>query len=73
MWPTTRLGTESLRENTGTLHVEENERVRFFVALGIQLSRVLLGIAAGRNGKEFRERLQGMAALRPLGPAAGIR
>jgi hypothetical protein len=47
--------------------------VRFLVALGIQLSRVLLGIAAGRNGKEFRERLQGMAALRPLGPAAGNR
>jgi hypothetical protein len=73
MGPPPDLGTESLRENTGTLHVEENKRGRFFVALGIQLSRVLLGFAAGRSGKEFRERLQGMAALRLLAPAAGIR
>jgi hypothetical protein len=71
--PPLDLGTESPHENTGTLNVEENERGRFFVALGIQLSSVLLGFAAGRSSKEFRERLQGMAALRPLGPAAEIR
>jgi hypothetical protein len=59
MGPSPDLGTESLRENTRTLHVDENERGRFFVALGIQLSRVLLGFAADgaakSSGKDFKE------------------
>jgi predicted TIM-barrel fold metal-dependent hydrolase len=50
-------------------HVEENERGSFFVAPGIQPSRVSLGFAAGRSGKELKEYFKkgGYEAARPSG------
>jgi predicted TIM-barrel fold metal-dependent hydrolase len=50
-------------------HVEENERGSFFVAPGIQPSRVSLGFAAGRSGKELEEYFKkgSYAAARPSG------
>lgn len=53
-------------------HVEENEKGSFFVAPGIQPSRVSLGFAAGRSGKDSRNTLR-KAATRPLALADGIR
>jgi len=50
-------------------HVEENEKGSFFVAPGIQPSRVSLGFAAGRSGKELGEYFKkgNFAAARPSG------
>jgi len=44
-------------------HVEENEKGSFFVAPGIKPSRVSLGFAAGRSGKELVE--PDLAIVRP--------
>ena len=50
-------------------HVEENEKGSFFVAPGIKPSRVSLGFAAGRSGKELEEYFKkgSFAAARPSG------
>jgi predicted TIM-barrel fold metal-dependent hydrolase len=50
-------------------HVEENEKGSFFVAPGIQPSRVSLGFAAGRSGKELDEYVKkgSFAQARPSG------
>ena len=50
-------------------HVEENEKGSFFVAPGIQPSRVSLGFAAGRSGKELEEYFKkgNFAGARPSG------
>src|SRR5919109_426378 len=50
-------------------HVEENEKGSFFVAPGIQASRVSLGFAAGRSGKELEEYFKkgNFAGARPSG------
>ncbi len=50
-------------------HVEENEKGSFFVASGIKPSRVSLGFAAGRSGKDLGEYFKkaGFAAAPPGG------
>jgi hypothetical protein len=50
-------------------HVEDNDKGSFFVAPGIQPSRVSLGFAAGRSGKELQEYFKkgSFAAARPSG------
>jgi predicted TIM-barrel fold metal-dependent hydrolase len=50
-------------------HVEETEKGSYFVAPGIQPSRVSLGFAAGRSGKELEEyfKKSGYAEARPSG------
>ena len=50
-------------------HVEENEKGSYFVAPGIQPSRVSLGFAAGRSGKELGEYFKkgSFAVARPSG------
>jgi uncharacterized protein len=50
-------------------HVQETEKGSYFVAPGIQPSRVSLGFAAGRSGKELEEyfKKSGYAEARPSG------
>jgi predicted TIM-barrel fold metal-dependent hydrolase len=65
------LWTERLdkRYRDSAPHVEENDKGSYFVAPGIQPSRVSLGFAAGRSGKELEEYFKkgSYAAARPSG------
>jgi predicted TIM-barrel fold metal-dependent hydrolase len=71
MIETPNLWTERLDKKfrDSAPHVEENEKGSYFVAPGIQPSRVSLGFAAGRSGKELGEyfKKSGFAAARPSG------